>query len=50
MALARKVVAFYRENGQAPERLGATIDRAGFDAFRQPCSETGDGGGGGGGG
>ena len=33
VALARKVVAFYRENGQAPERLGATIDRVGFDAF-----------------
>lgn len=33
VALARNVVAFYRENGQAPERLGATIDRVGFDAF-----------------
>ena len=33
VALARRVVAFYRENGQAPERLGATIDRVGFDAF-----------------
>lgn len=33
--LARKVVAFYREHGQAPERLGGTIDRVGLDAFRQ---------------
>ena len=33
VVLVRKVVAFYRENGQTPERLGATIDRVGFDAF-----------------
>lgn len=33
VALATRVVVFYRENGQAPERLGATIDRVGFDAF-----------------
>jgi len=33
VALARKVIAFYRENGKAPERLGATIDRVGFDTF-----------------
>jgi uncharacterized protein len=33
VALARRVVAFYRENGPAPERLSATIDRTGFDAF-----------------
>jgi NAD(P)H-nitrite reductase large subunit len=31
--LAEKVIAFYRANGKAPERLGATIDRVGFDAF-----------------
>jgi len=31
--LARKVIAFYRENGKFPERLGATIDRVGFDTF-----------------
>jgi len=34
VALAKKVIAFYRENGQAPERLGATIDRVGFDKFK----------------
>jgi NAD(P)H-nitrite reductase large subunit len=33
VALARKVIAFYRANGKAPERLGATIDRVGFDTF-----------------
>lgn len=33
ISLARKVIAFYRENGEAPERLGATIERVGFDAF-----------------
>jgi len=33
VALAGKVIAFYRENGKAPERLGATIDRVGFDSF-----------------
>lgn len=33
VALTRKVVAFYRENGKAPERLGATIERVGFDTF-----------------
>ncbi|WP_048198057.1 NAD(P)/FAD-dependent oxidoreductase [Methanocella arvoryzae] len=33
VALARKVIAFYRENGKAPERLGATIERVGFEAF-----------------
>lgn len=31
LALARKIIAFYRENGKAPERLGATIERVGFD-------------------
>lgn len=33
IALAGKVIAFYRENGEAPERLGATIERIGFDTF-----------------
>lgn len=33
IVFARKVIAFYRENGQAPERLGATIERIGFDTF-----------------
>jgi len=33
IALAGKVIAFYRENGKFPERLGATIDRVGFDTF-----------------
>lgn len=33
VALAWKVIAFYRENGKFPERLGATIDRVGFDTF-----------------
>ncbi|MEI8174150.1 MAG: NAD(P)/FAD-dependent oxidoreductase [Deltaproteobacteria bacterium] len=33
VALARKVIAFYRENGVAPERLAATIERVGFDTF-----------------
>jgi len=33
VALARKAIAFYRENGKFPERLGATIDRVGFDTF-----------------
>jgi NAD(P)H-nitrite reductase large subunit len=32
-ALARNVIAFYRENGKFPERLGATIERVGFDTF-----------------
>ena len=33
VALARKIIAFYRENGKFPERLGATIERVGFDTF-----------------
>jgi NAD(P)H-nitrite reductase large subunit len=33
VALARKVIAFYRENGVTPERLGGTIERVGFDTF-----------------
>ena len=34
IALARRVIAFFREHGQGTERLGATIDRVGFDAFK----------------
>jgi NAD(P)H-nitrite reductase large subunit len=33
VALAGRVIAFYREHGQAPERLGGTIERVGFDTF-----------------
>ena len=33
VALARKIIAFYREQGKFPERLGATIERVGFDTF-----------------
>jgi len=33
VALARRIIAFYRENGKAHERLGATIDRVGFEKF-----------------
>lgn len=33
IALTRKVIAFYRLNGVTPERLGATIERVGFDTF-----------------
>ena len=33
VALAHKVITFYRENGKFPERMGATIERVGFDAF-----------------
>jgi NAD(P)H-nitrite reductase large subunit len=33
VVLARKIIVFYRENGKFPERLGATIDRVGFDTF-----------------
>jgi NAD(P)H-nitrite reductase large subunit len=35
IALARKVIAFYRENGKAPERLGGTIERVGFENFKK---------------
>ncbi len=35
IALAHKVIAFYRANGKAPERLGATIERVGMDAFKK---------------
>ena len=31
--LTRKVIAFYREHGTTPERLGATIERVGFGTF-----------------
>ncbi len=33
MKLTAKVVAFYRQNGKTPERLGATIERVGYEAF-----------------
>ena len=33
VALTAKVIAFYRANGKFPERLGATIERVGFEAF-----------------
>ncbi len=33
IVLTRKIIAFYRENGVTPERLGATIERVGFDTF-----------------
>jgi NAD(P)H-nitrite reductase large subunit len=33
VGLARNVIAFYRENPKPPERLGETIERAGFDTF-----------------
>ena len=33
IALTGKVVAFYRANGQNPERLGATIERVGYETF-----------------
>jgi len=33
IALANKVISFYRENGVTPERLGTTIERVGFDTF-----------------
>ena len=33
VVLARKIITFYREQGKFPERLGATIERVGFDTF-----------------
>jgi NAD(P)H-nitrite reductase large subunit len=36
--LARRVITFYRENGKFPERLGATIERVGFEAFAKAVS------------
>jgi len=33
VALARKIITFYREQGKFPERMGATIERVGFDTF-----------------
>ncbi|HJJ51094.1 MAG TPA: NAD(P)/FAD-dependent oxidoreductase [Methanocorpusculum sp.] len=33
IALTAKVITWYRENGKFPERLGATIERVGFDTF-----------------
>ena len=38
VALARKVITFFRENGKAPERLGATIERIGFEEFVKALS------------
>lgn len=35
VALAGRVITFYRDNGKAHERLGATIDRVGFDTFEK---------------
>lgn len=35
IARARRVIVFLREIDQGTERLGPTIDRAGFDAFRK---------------
>jgi NAD(P)H-nitrite reductase large subunit len=34
VTLARQIITFYRENGQALERLGTTIERVGFDTFK----------------
>jgi len=31
--LTRKAIAFYREHGNTPERMGATIERVGFGTF-----------------
>ena len=33
IALADRVITFYRANGKGPERLGGTIDRVGLDTF-----------------
>ena len=38
IALTGKVIVFYREHGKTPERLGATIERVGFDAFMKAVS------------
>jgi NAD(P)H-nitrite reductase large subunit len=38
ITLARKIIAFYRETGKAHERLGATIERVGFDTFVKAVS------------
>ena len=35
MALADKVITFYKENGKTPERLGATIERVGVETFKK---------------
>ncbi len=35
MALADKVITFYKENGKTPERLGATIERVGIETFKK---------------
>lgn len=39
ITLARKIIEFYRKNGVAPERLGATIERIGFDTFAKDVIE-----------
>ncbi len=33
--LTGKVIAFYRQHGKNPERLGATIDRVGLEEFKK---------------
>jgi NAD(P)H-nitrite reductase large subunit len=38
VALAGKIITFFRENGKNPERLGATIDRIGFEEFAKAVS------------
>jgi NAD(P)H-nitrite reductase large subunit len=38
VALAGKIITFFRENGKNPERLGATIDRIGFEEFAKSVS------------
>ena len=35
VALARKIIVFYRENVKFSKRLGATIDRVGFEEFHE---------------
>jgi NAD(P)H-nitrite reductase large subunit len=38
VALAGKIITFFRENGKNPERLGATIERVGFEEFAKAVS------------
>ena len=33
--LADRVMEFFKENGKKSERLGRTIDRVGFDTFKE---------------
>jgi NAD(P)H-nitrite reductase large subunit len=35
IALARRVIAFYRENAKPLERMGETIERVGFETFKK---------------